>query len=84
MITNYLNVYDVVKQHQTEMERSAQLDLQVSLANPSSPSLLERIRSLLDQVGKLLMSIGTTMDYGPSFRNYIQFSSFKAPGTENL
>ena len=84
MITNYLNVYDVVKQHQIEMERSAQLDLELSLANDASPSFLERIRQLLRQAGKLVTSLGITMDYRSFYRNHIQFSSFKTHGTENL
>jgi hypothetical protein len=51
MFTPQFGLYEQVKQSQLEMERSAQLDLEIYMADPDSPSLPTRLGGLLANWG---------------------------------
>jgi len=60
MNTNYLSSYYVVKQHQSEMERSAQQDLEFSLANDGSSRGQVVMHQVLNQIGQLWTRFSNT------------------------
>ena len=61
MNNNYLSSYYVVKQHQTEMERSAQQDLEFSLANDGSSRGQVVMHQVLNQIGQLWTRYSITL-----------------------
>ena len=61
MNTNYLSSYYVVKQHQSEMERSAQQDLEFSLANDGSSRGQVVMHQVLNQIGQLWTRYSITL-----------------------
>jgi hypothetical protein len=54
MFTTQIGLYEQVKQNQLEMERSAQLDLEIAMADPGASSLPTHLRGLLANWGNQL------------------------------